>query len=660
VEYQCCHAIIVVAASKLPKVLNVCEECIALVEHQNLSARLGHGSTTMRRHATCLTAFHRPSAAAVAVGLIAAATVLATPAWAQPPSPPNVGGLQPNVPVVPTAPGRAAEGTAAEQKFNLKPATPPTGSFLDSLKGNDAAIEVIIGQGRLVQLKKSLASKKGTPNIAVGDPTILDFDILPNPRMIRVTGLRAGVTDLSFTTGDDETYTFEVHVVYDLALLRAQLKQIFPDADLRLAQLREHIIVEGEARSMSQVARILETINAYAQSVVVANSVQSRGGGDNDGQGRGRGRGRPEEVPPPKQDGEGPQEDDSRPEAAGDAGGRPNTRATFNRPLIINLIRVPGVQQVLLKVRIAELNRTALREMGADGIKRLHHGLLGWKVSGASINALSTLGLGGLTGAADAGTATGTTAFGIFPHNDLALILKLLRQNGLVTILAEPNLIALNGHHANFLAGGEFPIPVPQGGNGAANTTTIQFREFGVRLDFLPFLVSEERIRLSVIPEVSNIDFALGTTLVAGGDPVPGLNTRRASTTVELGQGQTLAIAGLLHVEMGGETARIPGLGDVPYIGALFANNTHRRVEKELLVLVTPYLVEPMEKEQVGPLPGHNIAEPNDHEFYWMNRIEGRTGRPHRSTTDYEPFSRTKLMQYDKCHIRGPVGFSEP
>jgi pilus assembly protein CpaC len=577
----------------------------------------------------------------------------------------TVGGLQPALPVVPPSFPRPAEGKNDAEMFHLQPDKAPTASFIDSLKRSDAALEVIVGQGRILNFKKNLAlrSTKGTPLIAVGDPTMLDFEILPNPRMIRLTGLRAGVTDLSITTADSESYVCEVHVTYDLTLLEAQLKQLFPDAQLRLAQLREHVVVEGEARSIAQVARIQETITAYIGSAQVPNANQSRGAPPGAaippgavGQPRlepllpppapttADGSTAPATPPPPPQ-----------PEAGEDLIGRPNARVTFPKPHVINLIRVPGVQQVLLKVRIAELNRSALREVGADLLKGFHNGsVIGTSLHGASLEYMSQLIGGGNGGQTN---TTPPTTFGIFPKSEFAAVFKVLRENGLLTILAEPNLVALSGHRANFLAGGQFPVPVPSSFN---QPPSVEFKPFGVQLDFVPHVVAEDRIRLRVVPVVSSPDFTLGTTLVQGGTPVPGLNTRGAETTVELCQGQTLAIAGLLHVELSGDTSRIPGLGDLPYLGPLFSNTTHRRVEKELLVLVTPYLIEPMQPCQVPPVPGQSITDPNDCEFYFMNRIEGRTGFPTRATTDYEPFTQPRLMHYEKRHIQGPVGFSEP
>ena len=217
----------------------------------------------------------------------------------------------------------------------------------------------------------------------------------------------------------------------------------------------------------------------------------------------------------------------------------------------------------------------------------------------------------------------------------------------------------MSGHRANFLAGGEFPVPIPQSTGAGSNSVTVEFREFGVRLDFLPFVIDEDRIRLSVTPEVSTIDESLGTTLVVGGDPVPGLNTRRANTTVELQEGQTLAMAGLLQVELDGRTSRIPGLGDLPYIGPLFSNTSHERIEKELMVLVTPYLVQPMEDGSCVAMPGDSVEDPTDKELYIYNRYEGRKGVNHRSTVDYFPMRLKRQIEFEKRYVSGPVGYSE-
>ena len=201
-------------------------------------------------------------------------------------------------------------------------------------------------------------------------------------------------------------------------------------------------------------------------------------------------------------------------------------------------------------------------------------------------------------------------------------------------------------------------MPVPQATGAGVTSIGLVFKEFGVKLNFTPYVLNEEMIRLRVAPEASTIDNSIGTTI--SGTSVPGVSTRRVDTTVELGQGQTLVLAGLLSVAMDAQTARIPGLGDLPYLGPFFSNTTHRRVEKELLVLVTPYLVRPMEADQVPTMPGFEINDPNDLEFYFLNRIEGRTGKPFRPTTAWDdPWGFRHLLKFESQNIAGPVGFNE-
>ena len=155
------------------------------------------------------------------------------------------------------------------------------------------------------------------------------------------------------------------------------------------------------------------------------------------------------------------------------------------------------------------------------------------------------------------------------------------------------------------------------------------------------------------------MDFSVGTTLVPGGSIVPGLNTRNAHTTVELKQGETLAIAGLLSLTLDGNTQKIPGLGDLPYIGTFFSNTSTDRIEKELVVTITPYLVEPMAPGQVPAGPGEEYREPNDLEFFFLNRIEGRTGIDKRSTTSYDdPLHLIRHSIVEKKYLVGPSGYS--
>jgi pilus assembly protein CpaC len=540
-------------------------------------------------------------------------------------APPDIGGLRPLLPVVPQVDSRPAQGDGPHEQFPIaRPQTDnvPTASFLESLKGNDAAFFVTVGQGRILTTRQPIAQEEDVAVIAVGDPSIIDFEVLPNARMLRLIGRRPGITDLSITTVDDEVYSFEVHVGHDLSLWEAQFRQIFPDAQVRLRQLGDHVIVEGQARSPAQVARILRTLEAQLdQSTAGDHSTGGRTAG-------------------------------SAPREGGaNVGGGPAASGSSGLPQgqIINLMRVPGVQQVMLQVRIAELDRTALREIGADLKAEIGDTTLGTQISNALVSPLGLFGLG-----------PSTTAFGIFAGQDVQVFLRALRSNSVLNILAEPNLIALSGQQASFLAGGQFPVPIQQATGGASNSITVEFKNFGVQLDFIPTVEDDEVIRLKVEPEVSTIDFALGTTLVPGGDPVPGVNTRAVATTVELREGQTLAIAGLLQVTLDAQTDRIPGLGDLPVLGPMFSNTRHERTEKELLVLVTPYLVRPMDNCEGFPLPGEDIPDPTDLEFYFLNRIEGKTGRYFRSTTAWH-HAQEVLGQIllESHHLSGETGFIE-
>ncbi len=555
-----------------------------------------------------------------------------------PTSPPANAGLPERLPLVPDKAPRPAAGPGS------------VAEFVEGLTQNDAGFEVLVGQGRILTTRVDLAAKgKPAALIAIGDPTVADFTVV-SARQIRVEGRRLGVTDLSIVTPDNQTYSFEVRVVSDLHVLRGQLHGLFPDAAIKLTQLRDHVVLEGQARDAAQIARILETVQAYLVSLQNSQVRQTTGQ-------QGAGAQLPPKVDNP------PAVPGTPGVASAEQSPVRSAQGTVTTPRVINLLRVPGSKQVLLKVRVAELNRTAFRQIGADLLASgSGQNTLGTRISGSGGSASATAGGGALTGFAQLLLGTNTTAFGIFDKGDFSVLMSVLRRNSVLKLLAEPNLVALNGHAANFLAGGEFPVPVPQSSSGgAAPTVTVQFREFGVRLGFLPIILDGDVIRLTVDPEVSTIDTTLGTVLVPGGSPVPGLNTRRAHTVVEMREGQTLAIAGLLQVTLEGSTQRIPGLGDLPVLGPFFSNTTSTQVEKELIILVTPYLIEPSNCDQALPVPGDEVSTPTDFEFYLRNRIEGRTGANWRSTTQYEkqlPAVRA-LLRLDATNVRGPHGFCE-
>ena len=189
-------------------------------------------------------------------------------------------------------------------------------------------------------------------------------------------------------------------------------------------------------------------------------------------------------------------------------------------------------------------------------------------------------------------------------------------EDGLVKILAEPTLITISGQSANFLAGGEFPVPVPQG----LGTVGIEYKQFGVGLIFTPIVLSKDKISIQVTPEVSELDFSTGVLIE--GFVTPGITTRRASTTVELGDGQSFAIAGLLRETILTDVAKYPLLGDIPILGLLFQSKSFQKRETELVIIVTPHLVKPLDVAKVS-LPTDFYVEPSDVEFYLQGKIEG-------------------------------------
>ncbi len=280
---------------------------------------------------------------------------------------------------------------------------------------------------------------------------------------------------------------------------------------------------------------------------------------------------------------------------------------------VIDQLRVPEPGQVLLQVRFAEVNRTAIEKAGINLLR------VGNDISGGTSAGRPPPPSGELLlteeGAATGVTQTFSDALNIFlidHRNGVGAFIQALKSNGLFRSLAEPNLLAVHGQEASFLAGGEFPYPVVQGGANAG-AVTIQFREFGVRLNFTPWVTNSGNIRLRVAPEVSTLDFANGLTLQ--GFNIPSILIRKAETEIELLDGQTFAIAGLIDNSILEDVDKIPVLGDIPILGALFRSKEMRQNRSELLVLVTPTLIQPM--DQPPPVP---TGEPT--EWDWDKNME--------------------------------------
>jgi pilus assembly protein CpaC len=264
----------------------------------------------------------------------------------------------------------------------------------------------------------------------------------------------------------------------------------------------------------------------------------------------------------------------------------------------VNLLHVkvpPTDGQVLLKVRFANVDRAATQELGANFFATGAGNTIGTVTSGQFPAPTST------NVGQDTVNFTLTDVLNIFlfrPDLDLGTTIKALQSKRMLQILAEPNVLAINGKPASFLAGGEFPFPVVQGG-AAAGAVTIQFREFGIRLNFVPNITPRSTIRLQVTPEVSSLDFA--NALTFQGFTIPAISTRRVQTEIELESGQSFAIGGLLDNRVVSSWNKVPGLGDIPFIGKLFQSRSLSKNNSELLVMVTPELVRPIPAGQPVP-----------------------------------------------------------
>lgn len=344
--------------------------------------------------------------------------------------------------------------------------------------------------------------------------------------------------------------------------------------------------------------------------------------------------------------------------------------------VIINRIHVPGPRQVLLRVKIAELNRDAIRQLGASWFRIKDRSIMGSTIGGVA-NLSGGAGLAPTSGTTSAlagilseaattlnpvGSAvnSGGTLFGVFDAGRFSMFIDALKSNSMAKLLAEPNLMTLDGQPAQFIAGGLFPYPVPQSSSipGGTAVVTVQFAKFGAILTFLPQILANDVIRLDVEPIFSALNFGQGT--VINGGRVPAIDQRSARTVVELREGQTLAIAGLLQSTTNATTIRVPLLGDLPVVGPLFSSNKIETIETELIVLVTPELVAPMEQQEVPESPGDRIIQPNDFEFYFLGRIEGKSGKDFRATVrELDPLNVMKHFQCENQWVIGPHGHAD-
>ena len=386
-----------------------------------------------------------------------------------------------------------------------------------------------------------LATEGDVTRIAVTNPEIADA-VVVEPREILIDGKKAGTISLIVWSGSSRK-NYDLVVEPAITTLEQHLQALFPGEPIEVSVSEEAIVLSGLVSSTSVMLKAAEIAGASA-----------------------------------------------------------------SKSRIINLLQVPGgteSQQVMLQVRFAEVNQRALLEAGAslftagNGFKNTWGRTTTQQFSAPDFDNMESTKVDG-----DVVSQSGELNFSDFLNlfflnakYDLGVVIRALKNTGHFQSLAEPNLIAYNGQEASFLAGGEFPIPMVQGATGAVS---VVFKEFGVRLNFTPTIAGDV-IRLKVRPEVSTLDFANGVSV--SGFRVPALTTRRAETDVELRDGQSFAIAGLLDNISQNDKAAVPILSQIPIIGHLFKSKAERSERTELMVLITPRLVRPLNPDEVPPLP---------------------------------------------------------
>lgn len=408
-----------------------------------------------------------------------------------------------------------------------------------------------------------LRSDDQVRRVSISDPAIADF-VLISPNEIYITGRAAGATNMIVWQDRGRYSIYDVEVGYDVARLKQRMHEILPqETDLRITALHDTITLSGRVSDAASLDQALTLTRAFV----------SRGKEDE------------EEV----------------------------------RHKVRNLVEVRGIQQVMLEVRVAEMQRSLVRRLGIN---------FNYLTDAGSFGISKLAGLTELVKPGDANIGSGGP-FGILVSPSVNALFRFssgsttwtgfidaLKQDGLVKILAEPTLIALSGHGATFHAGGEVPIPVSEG----LGTVSIIYKEFGVKLGFLPTVLADNKINIQVSPEVSELDFA--NAVAFGGFVIPALSTRKATTVVELADGQSFAIAGLLRESVRDASSKFPLLGDIPILGALFRSKAFQKNETELIIIATPRLVKPVDTA-IRPLPTDYYIEPNDAEFYLLGRMEG-------------------------------------
>jgi pilus assembly protein CpaC len=438
------------------------------------------------------------------------------------------------------------------------------------------------GKGIILRLERPAG------NIFVADPAIADVQV-KSPTVVYVIGKAPGTTTLFALDKQDQVLlNSQIEVRTDTGSLQRAMQQLLPGTSATVRSVNDSIVLEGSVKSAAEG-------------------------------------------------------DDLRKIAA---------RYVTDDKQIVNKLKIDAPNQVNLRVRVAEVSRTVEKQFGIDWFNAANTGAAAFGlVSGgtaitAATSSASTIApfLPGFNSSSTAPQFFNTQGTGLLSSNttsnlygglnvgskSINALVSALENEGLITILAEPNLTAVSGQKASFLAGGQFPVPVPQA-SGSGTVITIDYKSFGVSLAFVATILGSNRISLHVEPEVSQIDTSNEVSIA--GTTVPGISTRKAETTVELASGQTFAIAGLMQNNLTQQLNKYPWLGDLPVLGALFRSEAFQRNESELVILVTPYIVRPVSSSEQMAMPTDGLTTPNDAERVFMGQLNGKSPTPQQPTS---------------------------
>lgn len=533
-----------------------------------------------------------------------------------------------------TSPAGATPIPTGPNRLNLLPGIPDElktseavgtdnkyGQFVERTVDPEQRLAVLINRPRILVFKE-------TPKrIYLPNDQIATYDVV-SATEIAIYGKKVGSTVLTIWVTDPndmqklQRLSYLVEVVADpeqkkhmekvYEALEKEINQAFPDSMVRLSLVGDQIVVRGQAKDAVESAQITRIISLNAPRIqrdvqaqrqqAVQQTVNLAGGGFLN---------QPQANPAP-------------------IGNQASN--------IINLLRIPGEQQVMLRVTVAEVQRSAARTIGLD-----------FSVANSGGATVFSSLVGGLL-------SSGGNLPALLDNGQVQVAIKALRNLSLARTLAEPTLTTLNGKPASFQAGGQFPVPVVTGFT-SSGLQGVDFVPFGVQLQFTPFIVDRDKVRLTVSASVSTRDTSIGTSV--GGGAVSGLNSRTFQTTVELRDSQTLAVAGLIQTNFGATSDRVPLWGDLPLLNRLGgAADGTTAGEQELIILITPELVAPLEQHERPSLPGQGVFEPGDVEFYLKGRLESRRSEDFRSPvrTDID-----RIRRYRRCEdmfIIGPQGRS--